>query len=98
MLSFRYITAAALLQLASSVIAHEHEEHASNGMDGMKMGGAHHPAGNDEVDKYALPNYFSLDKHANMMLAHIVLMVLAWVFVLPTGKSLDRGSNNTSCT
>ena len=56
-------------------------------MDGMNVGSAHASAGTDEVDKYALPSYAGLDKHSNMILAHIVIMVLAWFFILPIGKS-----------
>ena len=88
MVSLRYTVAAALLQLASTVIAHGHDEHGSNDIADIKMGAAHHSSSSEGVDKYSLPNYFGLDKHSSMMLAHIVLMVIAWFFILPTGKSL----------
>ena len=32
------------------------------------------------------PTYFSLADHAGLMYAHIGLMTLAWVFILPVGK------------
>ncbi len=89
MVFFRYVVAAALLQLASTVIAHGHDEKSSNGMNDMDMGAAHPPAKAGEVDKYSLPSYFGLEKHSNMMLAHIVLMVLAWFLILPIGKSIS---------
>jgi hypothetical protein len=33
------------------------------------------------------PTYFALPDHAGVLYAHIVLMMLAWVVVLPVGKS-----------
>lgn len=33
------------------------------------------------------PSYFSHPEHRGVLLAHIGLMVLAWVIVLPLGKS-----------
>ena len=87
MVLFRSTLAAALLRFAWRVAAQAHDEHDSYDMDDMKLCAGHPPATKSEVDKYSLPNYFSLDKHSNMMLAHIVLMVLAWFFILPIGES-----------
>merc|ERR1712000_360619 len=47
------------------------------------MGEAHNEGG--EPDYYAMPSYAGLGMHGNMMLAHIVFMVLAWIFILPIG-------------
>jgi hypothetical protein len=33
------------------------------------------------------PTYFALADHANLIYAHIALMTIAWVFILPIGKS-----------
>jgi hypothetical protein len=33
-----------------------------------------------------LPNYAGLDSHTGSILAHIVLEVIAWFFVLPLGS------------
>ena len=86
MASFRVAVTAALFQLASAVAAHGHDEHGSKDMGDMKMDAEHHAAGGDEVDLYALPSYSGLSAHSSMMLAHIVLMILAWFFILPIGK------------
>ncbi|RMD39335.1 hypothetical protein DV735_g5792, partial [Chaetothyriales sp. CBS 134920] len=77
--SFRYAAAAALLQLVSTVVAHGGSaEHSDNG--GMDM---HTQVGNSTV--VFIPSYGGLEKHSRMILAHIMLMILAWVFVLPIG-------------
>ena len=98
MVSFRYVLAAALLQVASTVVAHGHDEHGSNDMSDMNMGAAHPPTKAGEVDKYSLPSYSGLDKHSDMMLAHIALMVLAWFFILPIGKSIRWMTNCINLT
>jgi hypothetical protein len=35
-----------------------------------------------------LPSYFRHPEYSSLMLAHIVLMSLAWIFVLPLGEFL----------
>jgi len=81
----RSTVAAALLYL-SLVLAHGDEE----GHDGdMKMSNpvANLPAGNVEVDLYEMPSYAGLELHTSLIVTHIVLMVLAWFFILPFGTS-----------
>lgn len=59
--------------------------HGDDGGDGMNMD-------NNAVDeKEGLedgdPSYFWLERHVGMIYTHIVLMVIAWVIVLPVGMS-----------
>jgi hypothetical protein len=82
MSSFRLTAAALLLQLASTVYAHGHED----GIDGMDMGGEKPQSEGSEHDPYNDPSYAGLSAHSGMLMAHIGLMVLAWFFILPVGK------------
>lgn len=44
------------------------------------------------------PSYIAHPEHGSILLAHIGLMLLAWVFVLPLGKCVvDGGSPNGLC-
>lgn len=87
MLPFRIQAASALL-CALAVVASAH------GDENMNMGEAESapvpsptPSGQKNYDLYDEPNYFSLDAHSGLMMAHIGFMILAWFFVLPIGKS-----------
>jgi hypothetical protein len=80
----RFHVAAWLLTLASVVNAHGDDDH--NGMD-MKTPQAHQEHPGEEINNYDAPSYHGLGSHGNLMLAHIVLMVLAWFFILPIGIS-----------
>lgn len=82
----RLSIAAGLLNLASVVLAHGDDEH--NGMDMGDMNkpeGHHEQSGSKQINNYDAPSYYGLDSYGNLMLAHIVVMVAAWVFVLPIG-------------
>ncbi|KIW61419.1 hypothetical protein PV05_01541 [Exophiala xenobiotica] len=79
----RCTVAAVLLQLAAQAVAHGDDEHCDGNMCGMMKPEAHNEGG--EPDYYAMPSYAGLGMHGNMMLAHIVFMVLAWIFTLPIG-------------
>lgn len=82
----RITIAAGLLSLASIALAHGDDEH--NGMD---MGDMNKPEGHSEqssskeINNYDAPSYYGLDSYRNLILAHIVLMVAAWFFILPIG-------------
>ncbi len=47
-------------------------------------------------DQYP-PTYFALADHRGAIYAHIGLMVLAWVFMLPTGKTRCLPSLSRAC-
>jgi hypothetical protein len=67
------------LAIVPAVLAHGDED--------MDMGaGAEQPK--PDQDSYP-PTYFTLAEHAGVMYAHIGLMVIAWVFVLPTGELFE---------
>ncbi|EXJ90024.1 hypothetical protein A1O3_03092 [Capronia epimyces CBS 606.96] len=83
MLPSRHTIAAVLLYLALSTTAHGDDEHT--GMDMGKGVETHDKVPLDDNDLYNLPSYAGLGMHGNMILAHIVLMVLAWFLVLPIG-------------
>lgn len=86
----RQTIAAALLNLALVVLAHGDDEHG-----GMDMGNVsnsevpHKSSGSKEINNYDAPSYYGLESHGTTMLAHIVLMVAAWFFILPLGKLSD---------
>lgn len=84
----RLSIAAGLLTLASVVLAHGDDEH--NGMDMGDMNKPErHPeqSSSQQINDYDAPSYYSLDSYGNMMMAHIVVMVAAWFFLLPIGMS-----------
>jgi hypothetical protein len=39
----------------------------------------------DPNDPWLLPSYSGLEAHSGSLLAHVVFMVAAWVFLLPIG-------------
>ena len=80
-----WILAATLLSCASVVLGHDDE---SGGMAGMDMP-KHKPVqlvDANGVDLYEVRSYVGLSAHSSSMVAHIVLMVLAWFFILPIGE------------
>lgn len=84
------VLAAALL-LVSLANALPHDEHESMDMStDMKMDGGmgmnQTLAAEAPNDSTAVMSYFSYGKHTGSILTHIILMVLAWCFVLPVGK------------
>jgi hypothetical protein len=83
MVYFRWSVAAVLLHLSYTALAHGHDE-SDDVMDGMKMDKK--PQG-DLPEWYTMDSYFGLSDHSGLILAHIVLMVLAWFFILPIGAS-----------
>ncbi|RMZ85363.1 hypothetical protein DV737_g801, partial [Chaetothyriales sp. CBS 132003] len=86
MVSFRYAVAGVLLQLASTVAAHGGPAgHGDDGAEGMKMGAGNAAGYPGVADENWLSSYGGLEKHSRMILAHIVLMILAWFFILPIG-------------
>lgn len=85
---FTLAAAASLLELLPLVVAHGHDE---NGTDLGEMNAASvsatAAAHNAAEAVEALPSYFWHPEHAGLMYAHIALMILGWVVVLPVGTS-----------
>lgn len=76
------LAGAVLLDLASVALAHGHDEDAAMDVSsGMTLTEAH--ISNSSV--LGLPSYFRHNENSGLVLAHIVLMSIAWVFVLPLG-------------
>jgi hypothetical protein len=77
---------AALVWACSAVMAHGGEE-------SMDMGMAKEPPKPD-FDSYP-PTYFALADHAGLIYAHIAVMVISWVFLLPIGKYTFAGDTKS---
>jgi hypothetical protein len=74
----------ALLGLVSVVVAHGHDDDEDMSMD-MGMG---RPEVTKPMDEAVPQTYFNYGEHSGLLLAHILLMTIGWVFVLPIGKKL----------
>lgn len=92
----RYAVAAVLLELAAQTVAHGDDEQCHGNMCDMKKPDSHEGAG--ASNNQATPSYASLGMHGKMMLAHIALMVLAWFFILPIGKSVSHSQERERLT
>lgn len=66
------------------VLAHGDDETMDMG-DGMAM-----PTQAPQPDLDLPPSYVAHPEHRAVLITHIALMVLAWVFVLPLGKLRDK--------
>ena len=51
-------------------------------------GGGHHmaPPSSEDVALWEMQSYWSLHDHASLMYAHIAVMILAWVVILPISE------------
>lgn len=81
---------AAALLLVSLANALPHDDHAGMDMNmdqGHGHGDAPAEAPKDTGDPADL-SYFAYGEHSGMILAHIILMVLSWCFILPVGRLL----------
>ncbi|KIX00969.1 uncharacterized protein Z518_10035 [Rhinocladiella mackenziei CBS 650.93] len=85
MVPSRFTVAAVLLQLVSLTLAHGGDENHGTDMGGMKTPNTDGGDQGKEIDHHDASSYAALGMHGNMILAHIILMVLAWFFVLPIG-------------
>lgn len=90
------VSAAALLLLFAAVAtATAHEDHGmdmnTDNMDmDINMAGMTPPAATQQNPAENGPmSYFAYGKHSSTILAHIILMVVAWCFVLPAGKQVN---------
>lgn len=92
--AFLLTTALALLQVLNLTAAHGHDSHiAGVGASGSSETAQSTPAPNSTVaavmiSSQASPSsYFSYAHYSGFMLAHISLMTIAWLFILPVGES-----------
>lgn len=70
------VATAALLLPYAAAHGDEHMDTSAHGAPLVKPQGAVHPS-----------SYWSLNEHTILMYWHIGMEILAWVFVLPVGKS-----------
>ncbi|KAH6668607.1 hypothetical protein F5X68DRAFT_176351 [Plectosphaerella plurivora] len=88
---FQPAAALAVLVLLPTVLGHG-DEHGHNAAVGPEMAEGYGNAVPDAPkpdDTSAPDTYFALADHAGLMYAHIALMVLAWIFVLPVAVMLS---------
>ncbi|KAL7271208.1 hypothetical protein RUND412_006045 [Rhizina undulata] len=89
MLAKRYMTEVLLcLVLATAVYAHDEHEHMSH--ESMEHGHMDHsdapaPTGSPDTD----PSYFTYPHHKGLLYAHIALMSIGWIVVLPVAAVLS---------
>ena len=80
--TFNLIGATLLLVSVTAVLAHGHDDHAA----GTGPSPSSTPA-TDMGSSSPLPqSYFSYPASGGLMLGHVILMTLAWVFILPIGE------------
>lgn len=82
----------ALASLATLALVHIPVVLAHGGEEMMDMPESHEQNGTDEVPAEGAdypPTYFAHPEHVALLYAHIVLMVLAWVFALPVAVMLS---------
>lgn len=73
------ITAVALLGLSPTAVAHSHYEDATINMSQPNL-----TLTSSNVS--ATDIYFRNAEYSTLMMAHIVLMTIGWVFILPIGR------------
>lgn len=83
--AFRVASATVFLGLLlPAVLAHGDDETMDMG-EGVAMA-----ADEPSLDVEYPPTYFAHPEHRGLLVAHIALMVLAWVVVLPLGMTPDE--------
>lgn len=83
------LAATSILFLASlaTALPHGDDESMDMGMDMSAATNAPQPTTTATQNNTNGPmSYFAYGKHSSTIIAHIVLMVLGWCFVLPVGK------------
>jgi len=81
--SFATLAVVVLLGFASAAGAHGHD-----GDTNMEMAGPSRPTiatASDNSDA-GPQSYFQYGEHSGLLIAHILLMILGWMFILPIGK------------
>lgn len=89
--ALRLASAIAVLGLlVPAVLGHGDDNDEAMGMEmEMDMSSSMTSGGNaTQPEADFLPSYFAHSEHRGILLGHIGLMVLGWVFVLPLGKFL----------
>jgi hypothetical protein len=81
--SFATLAVVVLLGFASAASAHGHD-----GDMNMEMGEPSRPtiATTSDAPDAGPQSYFQYGEHSGLLMAHILLMILGWMFILPIGK------------
>lgn len=86
--SLRFVSAALLLATISVVLAHGHDDHAGE-TSNIAPAPSSLPAATMNWSSASPQSYFTYPASSGLMLGHIVLMTIAWLFVLPIGVMLS---------
>lgn len=73
-----------LLGVASLVFAHGHDEGERMEMSEGSMGQAEASNSSNPTDT-GPPSYFRHAEYSGLILAHVIIMSVGWIFVLPLG-------------
>ena len=86
-----------LLDIVSVALAQSHDEDASMKMGtSMNLSDASRPHIYNSTEM-GPPSYFRHTEYSGLMLLHIVLMSIAWIFVLPLGTLSHHFCGPTQC-
>ena len=86
MLTTTIPVAAVLLHLTTLATGHGHDSSMDIGITKPNITGPAHSSSIAD-DVWNTASYVELGERSTSMLAHVILMILAWLFVLPIGKS-----------
>jgi hypothetical protein len=86
----RYKLVAVLLQITWLVAGHGDDEAHKAEMAGVDMVESVGMKNTTHNSLYSMASYATLSEHSTMILAHAVLMVIAWGFLLPIGTVCPR--------
>lgn len=88
--SFARVLAAAIIAGSLSVVYAHGDEHAAkeHGGHGSHSEGSHGHMGTQSSEEWATDSYYLWPEEQFLLWAHIGTMVVAWMFVLPVGRSI----------
>lgn len=78
-----------LLGVVNAVLGHGHEASTGMEMDAGHGAQSHFLNATSPSNMTGTPlsqSYFAYEDHSALILAHIIFMIVAWVFVLPCGR------------
>ena len=85
--NFVTFSGAVLLGLASVAVAHGHDEDMNMNMGGPSVA---QPTTASGANVTFAETYFRHGEHSGLLGAHIFLMTIAWIFILPIGMQLPQ--------
>jgi len=80
--NFVTFSSAVLLGLVSTAVAHGHDEDMNMNMGVSSMA---QPTTASGANATVAETYFRHSEHSGLLAAHIFLMTVAWIFILPIG-------------